>query len=122
MFSKLTDDCASIARSELSVSVLQCKRPCSKEVAKQPILQCIEDHAPRRLRSNQSFNALKTMLQGGCEATNPSMHNYKATHQGGRARPFVFWHISSNVYHNALSDVWCKSHSCVEYSNSIWDM
>jgi uncharacterized membrane protein YccC len=28
----------------------------------------------RRLRSNQSFNALRTTLRGGCEATNPSMH------------------------------------------------
>jgi hypothetical protein len=28
------------------------QRPHSKEVAKQPIFQCIEDHTPRRLHSN----------------------------------------------------------------------
>jgi hypothetical protein len=34
--------------------------PSIEEVVKQQILQCTEDNAPRRLQSNQSFNALKT--------------------------------------------------------------
>jgi hypothetical protein len=39
--------------------------------------QFFNDHALRRLRSNQSFNALiKATFLGGCEATNPSMQGH----------------------------------------------